>query len=128
MIATKAGLHWFWRGMIAGFVGIAANGAADYWLLYKAEINSPLGVYPIMYPMWYRPIHTLKPWLGEGCATLATFAVYRGAATLAAAFGAYWLLAHWLGSNTDGELHCRRCDHILRGLSEPRCPECDEPI
>ncbi len=27
-----------------------------------------------------------------------------------------------------GETHCRRCDHILRGLKEPRCPECGEAI
>lgn len=26
------------------------------------------------------------------------------------------------------ELHCRKCDYILRGLSEPRCPECGESI
>lgn len=28
----------------------------------------------------------------------------------------------------DGECYCRRCHHILRGLSEPRCPECGEAI
>ena len=24
----------------------------------------------------------------------------------------------------DGFTHCGNCDHILRGLTEPRCPEC----
>lgn len=33
-----------------------------------------------------------------------------------------WL--DWL----DGEPRCRKCRHILRGLTEPRCPECGEPI
>lgn len=28
----------------------------------------------------------------------------------------------------DGECHCRNCDHILRGITEPRCPECGEKI
>lgn len=28
----------------------------------------------------------------------------------------------------DGETHCRRCDHILRGISSPRCSECGEQI
>mgnify|MGYP000300732770 CR=1 FL=1 len=28
----------------------------------------------------------------------------------------------------DGECHCRKCNYILRGISEPRCPECGEPI
>ena len=26
------------------------------------------------------------------------------------------------------ETLCRRCGYILRGLTEPRCPECGEPI
>ena len=28
----------------------------------------------------------------------------------------------------DDETRCRRCGHILRGLTEPRCPECGERI
>ena len=28
----------------------------------------------------------------------------------------------------DGHLHCLNCGYILKGLSEPRCPECGEPI
>lgn len=28
----------------------------------------------------------------------------------------------------DGEPRCRKCGYILRGLREPRCPECGEPI
>jgi hypothetical protein len=31
-------------------------------------------------------------------------------------------------SRFDGETRCRKCAHILRGLSEPRCPECGEWI
>jgi hypothetical protein len=27
-----------------------------------------------------------------------------------------------------GESLCRRCGHILRGITEPRCPECGERI
>lgn len=26
------------------------------------------------------------------------------------------------------ETNCRRCAHILRSLTKPRCPECGEPI
>ena len=32
----------------------------------------------------------------------------------------------WLGVDT--ETRCRKCRHILRGISEPRCPECGERI
>ena len=28
----------------------------------------------------------------------------------------------------DAETRCRHCNYILRGLSEPRCPECGERI
>lgn len=28
----------------------------------------------------------------------------------------------------EGEPRCRRCRHMLRGISEPRCPECGETI
>jgi hypothetical protein len=28
----------------------------------------------------------------------------------------------------DGQTHCRKCGYILRGLQEPRCSECGEPI
>jgi len=28
----------------------------------------------------------------------------------------------------DGETRCRKCGYILRGISEPRCPECGESI
>lgn len=29
---------------------------------------------------------------------------------------------------SDGMIHCLRCDYVLKGLSEPRCPECGERI
>ena len=28
----------------------------------------------------------------------------------------------------EGQTRCRKCRHILRGITEPRCPECGEPI
>lgn len=27
-----------------------------------------------------------------------------------------------------GETRCRKCRYILKGLKDPRCPECGEPI
>lgn len=49
--------------------------------------------------------------------------------TIAVALAAYGLLTQWFScAIADGELHCRRCKHILRGLSQPRCPECGESI
>ena len=38
----------------------------------------------------------------------------------------------WLTSTNrppdDGHLHCLKCGYVLKGLSEPRCPECGERI
>ncbi len=28
----------------------------------------------------------------------------------------------------DGECRCRKCGYILKGISEPKCPECGEQI
>jgi hypothetical protein len=30
--------------------------------------------------------------------------------------------------NAEPETYCRKCSHILRGLTEPRCPVCRERI
>ena len=36
---------------------------------------------------------------------------------------------HRLGDGvSDGETRCRKCNYILRGLTEPRSPECGEAI
>lgn len=39
-----------------------------------------------------------------------------------------WTLTCVVHGRHDGETRCRRCGYILRGLSEPRCPECGERI
>ncbi len=40
------------------------------------------------------------------------------------------LALRWLLKNhsTDNETRCRKCGYILRGITEPRCPECGERI
>ena len=39
-----------------------------------------------------------------------------------------WVLIAIGEGRGDGETHCRKCGYILRGLSEPRCSECGEPV
>lgn len=39
-----------------------------------------------------------------------------------------WVLLVVLHKRRESETRCRRCGYILRGLSEPRCPECGERI
>ena len=40
------------------------------------------------------------------------------------------VVAVWIAIRVpqDTETRCRRCGYILRGLAEPRCPECGERI
>ena len=42
--------------------------------------------------------------------------------------GLGWVLSMISAARQDAETRCRSCGHILRGLTEPRCPECGEPI
>ena len=39
-----------------------------------------------------------------------------------------WVLVSIAAFRGDGETRCRKCGYILKGLSEPRCPECGTPI
>lgn len=50
------------------------------------------------------------------------------ALTLSAAACFGWLLLFLSERRGDNETRCRKCSYILRGLSEPRCPECGERI
>jgi len=40
----------------------------------------------------------------------------------------YGLLTRWAAIKGDSETRCRNCQYILKGISEPRCPECGERI
>ncbi len=46
--------------------------------------------------------------------------------SIAACLG--WVLLTLMEAFSIGELRCRKCRYILKGLSEPRCPECGTPI
>jgi hypothetical protein len=39
-----------------------------------------------------------------------------------------WLTQRYGPRLIDPETRCRKCQYILRGISEPRCPECGERI
>ena len=49
-------------------------------------------------------------------------------AKLSASVAVYALLTWRFGPRPDDETRCRRCRYILRGITEPRCPECGERI
>ena len=49
-----------------------------------------------------------------------------GGLTLLASVG--WVVTAITSARGDDETRCRKCHHILRGLTEPRCPECGTAI
>ena len=98
-------MHWFWRGAIAVSIG----GVSCYGLLVGAEefLSKYFGS-PIPFP----------------AAILFGIIIPQSLCILI-----YSYLTRWLGPNLfDGETRCRKCGYILRGISEPRCPECGERI
>jgi len=42
--------------------------------------------------------------------------------------GVEWVQLLLIARKLAKETRCRKCQYILRGLSEPRCPECGEVI
>lgn len=56
---------------------------------------------------------------------MALWALVLPITSLATACAYYLMMSK---TDEDCELRCRQCGYILRGLSEPRCPECGERI
>ncbi|MBN1858453.1 hypothetical protein JW848_04530 [Candidatus Bipolaricaulota bacterium] len=126
-------MHWFWRAVIA--IGVTAvyyslnvvhppvidiHGRIDSGI--RAVFSSWLGDKTtrqissrdyIIEPAWRFRVSKSIAW-GVPLA-LIPLAVYGGLSLLAS-------------RKTDGETRCRKCGYILRGISEPRCPECGERI
>ncbi len=91
-------MHWFWRAVIA--MGAGAIAAAVAGIVF--------GI--------FEPVEPLL---------LAVIAVVYSVTSLRM----YHVLTCESASlNWPNELRCRKCDYILRGITEPRCPECGEGI
>jgi hypothetical protein len=118
-MATKARLHRFWRGMIAlavGMVLIVLIG--DDWIPGYGKILE----------LVRHPIDVLSSWVHIPSLLVWIDLMWVAPSMLLTLVT--WVLLSRLqaGMQADGETHCRKCNHILRGLSEPRCPECGEAI
>ncbi len=116
-------MHWFTRAAVA-----IAAGAVTLGLLV-AFLPSTNGVVPgvavtldrtgiqaLGYYLWYS--------LGEYPVLIA---VYFLPAILVAAVSYTLATLRAKATELDDGPRCRRCGYILRGLTEPRCPECGEP-
>ncbi len=106
--------HWFWRAAIAVVAGPAILG------LMFVGATVPPGL------MTRRPLGSL-PRAGISD-VLGVMMIGVAASVLSLA--AYAILTRRYGPKVfrDGETRCRQCHHILKGISEPRCPECGERI
>jgi hypothetical protein len=104
-------MHWFWRGAIAVGVGSFYGGLSISVLEDMHERFSDsffmafLNVRAAETVSWFVPVALL-------------------------AVTAFGLLTRYFGpqASPDRETRCRKCGYILRGITEPRCPECGERI
>ena len=103
-------MHWRWRAVFA--IGLSCICGAPFVYFIDdvfpvaLRLTAKFGQRPTLFAMG-----VLLPMLGV--------------------LAIYGLLTKYVGPETaisDGETRCRKCQHILRGLSEPRCPECGERI
>ncbi len=91
-------MRWIWRVAIA--VGMSVVPA--------------IGAWRVMFPFASPLAATI--FVG-GLAALPSCAIYG-----------YLTVRYGPDAIHDNELRCRKCSYILRGLTEPRCPECGERI
>ena len=105
-------MHWFWRAAIAATVGVLY---ATYASFSAQEV-------------YYRFAEPLKTLTGiQINAKFGTFVVLVAPVVLVM-LAIYGLVSYFLKCPRDRETRCRKCQYILRGISEPRCPECGERI
>lgn len=96
-------MHWFWRAAIAVIVGFVAG----------------LGLSGATYA--FLPV--------RNTAFLIALSIVLSVAPLIVTVCVYGLLTGRYGPKAhDRETRCRECEYILRGITEPRCPECGERI
>jgi hypothetical protein len=121
------GLHWSLRALIAFVVA----------MIYGALLMNPSTVTDRLHDVQYAMILRILAWLGRanrpvsGWPGAMLFMIeLQVHLTILIALAVYGLLTLYLRPKTipDRETRCRKCGHILRGITEPRCPECGERI
>jgi hypothetical protein len=105
------GVHWAWRVLIAVIIGYSTNQAIwfGYYVLAYSRAN---------------------PWAWFRATARSLSIAPITLIVLSVPIWAYVVLTRRYGPRPDYEREtlCRRCGYILRGITEPRCPECGERI
>lgn len=96
-------MHWAWRGALAVLMACAVLLPVNYIL--KRTLRLKVLADPV-YQICTEVTYMAVPVVAYGVLTRACGP----------------------GRRCDRETRCRRCGYILRGLVEPRCPECGERI
>ena len=111
-------MHWFWRAVIAIGIGSVFGAAWFKWIMVIRE--------SIWFAVSFQAVAlTITDLAGSFMAGLIVYRLPMATVSVLA----YGLLSRWFGpGQRDYETHCRKCDYILRGITEPRCPECGEAI
>ncbi len=117
----KARLHWFWRGAIAVVIGAVLPAwlmGVDVGPISDVFIGIQRAVLRILSRITKEP--TIL-WAAKRLMIVMPCVV----TTLIG----YGLLTRYFGPMPGhNETRCRKCGYILRGITEPRCPECGERI
>ena len=112
---VKPRLHWFWRGAIAVIIVCCC-----YWSFRGHVIDSAEW---LQGQLWSPFRHRMA----EGI-TITVCVCLPSALLAMTVYGLLTYLTARGAGLSDGEIHCRKCNYILRGITEPRCPECGERI
>ena len=109
-------MHWFWRAVITFVVVI---GFEVWYFAYGWN-----ALWNLAYQSFQRWDLLNWKWVTNVCA------VFAGLPILLVALLTYGILRYLFTRRViaDGETRCRKCEYILRGITEPRCPECGERI
>lgn len=100
----------FFRALVAVGLGTAIGMLVYHWITNLAALV-PMSRGPLVSP-WLQ-IKVMLYVAGYGCCAVAALLI--------------WNLLNGRGQ-IDNETRCRKCQYILKGMSEPICPECGERI
>ena len=105
----------YWEGFAARWIlWLGQQLGYDYFNLSGRILMTPDGPFSGG-PSWMNYAYNVVPELSVAVACFTASALV------------YWLLGLHR-ARLAGNTRCGRCDHILRGLTEPRCPECGQAI
>ena len=114
-------MRWYWAALWAMLASYAVSVVTLFlcsgWSVRQGGLLTPV------LECW---LHALDEWAGEPLAAYSTSLLLSTPSVLAGMLAFNWLRGR--GVRDDGHLHCLKCGYILKGITEPRCPECGERI